>query len=86
MSVLLSPVSLIHEDDDYEDIAISNGEWCAILALGEAFGIDVTPPATHDAKHYSPEVLQQLAYRIEQISRAPQWLRWLADHGGANLS
>jgi hypothetical protein len=85
MSVLLSAHNL-RNDDDAEFVNISNGEWCAILALAQAFGIDTSPPANHDPICYTPEVLNQIADRIDQIKDAPEWLRWLAQNGGAHLS
>ena len=85
MSVLLTPVTPQPQEAD-ETIHISNGEWCAICAAAEAFEIDVSPPKSHDPYRYSPETLRQMADRIEQLKGAPEWLRWLADSGGANLS
>ena len=85
MSVLLTAHNL-REDDEAETIHISNGQWCAITAAAKAFGIDVSPPTSHDPHHYSPETLRMMADRIEQLKDAPEWLRWLAENGGANLS
>lgn len=85
MSVHLSAHNL-RDDDDAEVVNISNGEWSAILALAQAFGIDTSPPASHDPVRYTPEVLNQIADRIEQLKDAPEWLRWLAENGGAHLS
>lgn len=85
MSVLLTPVNPPSKDDD-ESVNISNGEWCAITAAAKAFGIDVSSPTSHDACRYSASILRQMADRIEQLKEAPNWLRWLADCGGANLS
>jgi hypothetical protein len=84
MSIHLSAHNL-RQDPEAEVINITNGEWCAILAAAEAFGIDVTPPENHDPIRYTPEVLRQIADRIEQLKQAPEWLRWLADNGGAHL-
>ncbi|MBK1884669.1 hypothetical protein JIN85_19820 [Luteolibacter pohnpeiensis] len=85
MSVHLIPVNPPEGEED-DDINITNGEWCAMCALANAFGIDVSPPENHDEVRYSPEVLRDMATRIEQIKDAPEWLRWLAECGGANLA
>jgi hypothetical protein len=84
MSVLLTPVSPQPQEAD-ETINISNGQWAAICAAAQAFGINVTPPKSHDQNRYSAETLRQMADRIEQLKGAPEWLRWLADCGGADL-
>lgn len=85
MSVHLTAHNL-RNDDEAEVVHISNGEWVAITAAAKAFGIDVSPPTSHDPHHYSPEVLREMADRIEQLKDAPMWLRWLASEGGAHLS
>lgn len=90
MSVLLTPVSPQPQEAE-ETINFSNGEWCAICAAAQAFGIDVSPPITHDPEltntpRYTADTLRKMADRIEQLKGAPEWLRWLADCGGANLS
>lgn len=82
MSVHLTPKNL-RDDENAEVINISNGEWCAILAFADAFGIEVKPPASHDMKFYEPGDLREIAMRIEQVKNAPEWLRYLADNGGA---
>lgn len=67
-----------------EDCDTSNGEWLAITAMAEAFGvIDHKWNCCHDDPvDYSPEVLRDMAYQAEQIGKAAVYLRALADDGG----
>ena len=62
---------------------VSNGEWYALTKMGECFGIEGSWNGRHDSgQKWSPEQLRQLADRAEQIGRAAEYLRDLADDGG----
>ncbi len=70
----------------YEE-STSNGQWLAMTSLAEAFGENVPQwNGHHDEVIYTPEQLRAMATRIEQLDGSPEWLRALADAGGATLS
>ena len=85
MSVNLTPKN--HENaEDPERINIANGTWSAMTSLASAYGENVEKwNGYHDPQFYTPEQLRAMATRIEQIKDSPEWLRWLADEGGAIL-
>lgn len=86
VSVRLTPISERNSEDP-ESIHISNGEWAALTAFAKHFGEDVpTWNGCHDATRYTPEQLRAIATRLEQVKTAPEWLNWLAENGGAELS
>ena len=85
MSVNLTPKSQ-EQAEDPENINIANGTWSAMTALASAYGEDVGKwNGCHDPQFYTPSQLRAMATRIEQIKDSPEWLRWLADEGGAIL-
>ena len=92
MSVSLTPINFLkpESDDDVEipdHVNISNGTWKAITAAAAAYGEDVSVwNGCHDPVRYTPDQLRAIAARIDQLSNAGEWLRWLADNGGAQLS
>lgn len=82
MSVDLSPIS-----PGGEVVGISNGAWIALTRFAHAFGENVKPwNGCHDPQTYTPDELRAIAKRVDQIKDSAEWLRMLADHGGANLS
>ena len=65
----------------------SNGEWSALCAMATAFGIEnASWNGCHDGQIYSATTLREMADRADQIGKAADMLRWIADHGGAQLS
>lgn len=84
MSVKLTPINAAK---DSETVNICNGTWRAITAAAKAYGEDIDVwNGFHDGQNYTPDQLRKMAARIEQIKDTPEWLRWLAEHGGAVLS
>jgi len=75
-------VSLIAKNGD--ETNTSNGEWAAITAMAEAFGvIERKWNGYHDDDvFYTPDQLREMAKRAEQIGRAAPFLCMLADGGG----
>lgn len=70
-----------------EEYDTSNGEWLAITAMGEAFGILHKWNACHNCRtFYTPEELQKLAYRARQIGKAADRLEEMAEDGGVLIS
>ena len=66
---------------------VSNGEWGAITAMGKAFGVlDDAWSGSCGPVRYTQGQLVELAQRAKQIGRAANYLEWLAESGGAELS
>lgn len=80
MSVTLTAVS-------WGEIQISNGEWAALCAMAQAFGIEGAQwNGNHDGTFYSPETLTKMADRAKQIGEAEGYLREASKNGGVTLS
>lgn len=86
MSVQLRPLSSKPDDEEAEQISVSNGEWLGLVRLAESMGEPVHWNGCHDTVTYTPEQLEAIARRVEQVRDAPEWLRYLARQGGAELS
>ena len=73
---------------DGTDLDLSNGEWAALTAMKAGFS-ELPEPWTGDhgcKREWTPAELRALAFRAEQVGRTAQWLRELAEAGGAKLS
>lgn len=74
-------VTLKTKKDSYE---MSNGEFCAITAMGAAFSeIDKPWNGCHDmVECYSKEQLERLAMRARQLGKSAEVLEMMASDGG----
>jgi len=65
------------------NVNVSNGEWYAITKMAEAFNIDGPWTGNHDSgQKWTPEVLEEMAVRAEQVGDAAEYIRELARNGG----